>query len=144
MAIPVFKVKLTILKGSTFSQLVTWSTYPYPVKVVNGRVIKVSTGLPAPDIDKVFVDLTGCKARMQIRPDIDSSTVLEEFTTEDGGIILGGTAGTIRFAILDATETAAIDWDGGVYDLEIIFSDNVTVLRKIYGSVKVSPEVTRA
>lgn len=25
MAIPVFKVKLTILKGSTFSQLVTWS-----------------------------------------------------------------------------------------------------------------------
>jgi len=26
MAIPVFKVKLTILKGSTFSQLVTWST----------------------------------------------------------------------------------------------------------------------
>jgi hypothetical protein len=124
MAIPVFKVKLTILKGSTFSQLVTWST---------GETAETATP----------VDLTGCKARMQIRPDIESSTVLEEFTTEDGGIELGGTAGTIRFAILNATETAAIDWDGGVYDLEIIFSDGVTVLRKIKGAVVISPEVTR-
>lgn len=72
MAIPVFKVKLTILKGSTFSQLVTWST---------GATAETATP----------VDLTGCKARMQIRPDIESSTVLEEFTTEDGGIELGGT-----------------------------------------------------
>lgn len=81
---------------------------------------------------------------MQIRSDVDSETVLAEFTTEDGGIELGGTAGTIRFGILTATESAALTWDEGVYDLEIIFSDDVTVLRKIYGTVKVSPEVTRA
>lgn len=123
MATPVFKVKLTILKGSTSSQLVTWST---------GATAETATP----------VDLTGCRARMQIRPDIDSSTVLVEFTTENGGIVLGGATGTIEFGIMSATETAALTWDSGVYDLEIIFSDGVTVLRKIRGDVDISPEVT--
>ena len=117
----VFKVKLTILKGSTFSQLVTWKT-----------------GDPATP-----VDLTGCTARMQIRSDIDSPDVLAEFTTENGGIELGGTDGTIRYGIMTATETAAIDWEGGTYDLEIVFADDVTVQKKIKGAVVVVPEVTR-
>lgn len=121
MTIAVFKVNLTILKGSTFSRLVTWKT-----------------GSPA-----LPVDLTGCKARMQVRAEIDSPDVLAEFTTEDGGIILGNTAGTIEYAILTATESAAIDWESGVYDLEIVFADTVTVQRKIKGSVSISQEVTR-
>lgn len=124
MATPVFKVKLTILKGSTFSQTITWKA---------GATL--ATAVP--------VDLTSCRARMQIREELESSVVLREFTTENGGIVLGGATGTIEFGIMSATETAALTWDSGVYDLEIIFSDGVTVLRKIRGAVIVSPEVTR-
>ena len=110
---------ITIEQGATYSKLITWKT-----------------GTPA-----LPIDLTGCTARMQVRAKITSVTPLLELTTENGGIILGGTAGTITLFI-SAEDTAAFDWDGGAYDLEIEFTDG-TVVRRLYGSVSVSPEVTR-
>ena len=38
--------------------------------------------------------------------------------------------------------TAAIGWESGVYDLEIVFPDN-TVVRRMAGTVSVTREVTR-
>ena len=99
-------------------------------------VWKDSTGAP--------VDLSGYTARMQMRPSVSSDTVLLNLTTENGGITLGGTAGTIDLYV-GATATAAITWEGGVFDLEIIhpgaLPDDVT--RIAQGAVSVSPEVTR-
>lgn len=118
-----FKIKLEIPQGATFSKVVTWKT---------GATKATATP----------VDLTGCTARMQVRAKIDSTSALLDLTTENDGIILGGVAGTIDFCRLTAAASAAITWKSGVYDLEIIFPDG-TVLRKIYGSVSVSPEVTR-
>lgn len=114
-----FKVPLKIDQGSTFDKLVTW---------------KAGTN-PAP------VNLTGCTARAQIRADVDSATVLLSMTTENGRIQLGGAAGTIRI-LLSATETAALNFDSAVYDLEIVWPDG-RVERKMRGSVVVSREVTR-
>lgn len=114
-----FKVPFKILQGETCDQVTVWKT-----------------GTPAAP-----VDLTGCTARMQVREEIASPVVLLELTTANGGIVLGGTAGTVR-KFMSATETAAIQWTAGVYDLEIEFPD-ATVRRLMSGGVSVSKEVTR-
>ncbi len=114
------KLNLYIEQGATFSQLITWKA-----------------GTPS-----LPVDLTGCTARMQIRAKTTSDTVLLSLTTENSRIALGGAAGTITLTLTDE-ETAVLAWPKGVYDLEIAFG-NGTVRRLLYGSVVVSPEVTRA
>lgn len=118
------KVPLKIYQGATFFESWAWST--------------------APDESSAYtpVDLTGCTARMQVRAKIDATTPLLTLTTENGGISLGGTAGTIEL-LIDADDTAALTWTSGVYDLEIVYPGG-QVTRLAYGSVTVSPEVTRA
>lgn len=115
------KLKFTIYQGATFRKRLTW---------------KAPSGTP--------IDLTGCTARMQVRSEVESDVVLLNLTTENGGITLGGSAGTVDL-YLGAVATAAITWDGGVFDLEIIHPgaqpDDVT--RIAQGSISVSPEVTR-
>lgn len=115
-----FKVPLKIDQGATFRKSVTWKA-----------------GTPATP-----VDLTGCTARMHVRSDIKSPTVLLNLTTANGGISLGGIAGTIALYLTD-DQTTAIAWTSAVYDLEIEFASG-DVRRLMYGAVTVSPEVTRA
>lgn len=119
-----FKVPLKIFQGATFTKSLTWKA--------------------APDEDsaRVPVDLTGCTARMQVRTKVGASIPLLSLTTENGGISLGGTAGTIGL-LIDADDTAELSWTSGVYDLEIVHPGG-QVRRLMYGSVTVSPEVTRA
>lgn len=118
MTLPI-KRKLTILQGATFRKRWTWKPGGVPM------------------------DFTGCKARMQVRAEIDSTAVLLELTTENGGIVLGAEPGTIDLYI-PATQTAAISWEGGVFDLEIQYASGPDdVDRLIYGGISVSREVTR-
>lgn len=114
------KLKLTIYQGATFRKRLTW------------------TG-PAPT--RTPIDMTGCTARMQVRSEVESAVVLLSLTTENGGITLGGATGTIDLLSAD-DETAAITWDGGVWDLEIVHPGG-DVTRLAQGSISVSPEVTR-
>lgn len=86
------------------------------------------------------IDLAGFTARMQIRAKLESDTVLIDFTTENGKIVINNTDKTITL-VLTAAETAAITWLTGVYSLELINGTNVTTL--INGSVSVKKEVTR-
>jgi len=112
-----FKVKLVIDQGSTFRKRLTWKAGTVPV------------------------DLTGCTARMQIRSEVASPDVLASLTTENGGITLGGVAGTIDLYI-SSVATTLFTWEEGVYDIEFVMG-NGDVARKIVGTVKVSLEVTR-
>lgn len=116
------KLKLTIEQGATFKKVLTWK----------------AGAVPAP------VDLTGCTARMHIRGVITDTLPLITLTTENGGITLGGAAGTILL-LITATATSAITWTAAVYDLEIILpaAPEPEVRRLLYGPVVVSPEVTR-
>lgn len=116
------KVKFEIDQGATFDKTITWKTGTNKA-------------------NSVPVDLTGCKARSQFRETVESETVLLELTTENGRIVLGGPTGEIRI-LITATDTAALRWTAGVYDLEVEFP-NGTVIRRIAGTVAVSPEVTR-
>jgi len=109
---------IEIEQGATFSRLFRW---------------KDSAGDP--------VDLTGYTARMQIRRKYSSTTVEYSATTENGDIVLGDALGTIQLDI-SAANTALLTCSSGVYDLELIASDNV-VTRFVQGTVTVSREVTR-
>lgn len=87
------------------------------------------------------VDLTGMTARMQIRARVDSTTVLHELTTENGGIVLDNTAKTIKL-VIPATMTASLAFIQAVYNLEVIDAQNI-VTNFASGSVGVVKEVTR-
>ena len=86
-------------------------------------------------------NLTGFTARMQLRATADSATVLEELTTENGGITLGGSEGTISL-LLTAAETIALTAGRVVYDLELIAS-NGEVTQLTRGIISVTRNVTR-
>lgn len=89
-------------------------------------------------IYKPPVDLTGAKARMQIRAGLGGALLLE-LTTESDGLAITGPGTLIR--TLSAAQTAALTWTDGVYDLEVQFPDG-TVKRYLQGAVTVSREVT--
>lgn len=92
------------------------------------------------DPDGELFDLTDFTARMHMRTEIDSPDIMAELTTENGRIVLGGTAGTVEL-VLTADVTETFD-DEGVYDLELIDSDG-RVYRLLKGKIKVELEVTR-
>ena len=110
-------LNFTIEQGATFNLLLTW------------------------EIDTVLVNLTGYTARLQARVDVEDSEVILSLTTANGGITLGGSAGTIS---LDqtATQTTLLPSGTYVYDLELIAA-NSTVTRLVQGELLISPEVTR-
>lgn len=118
---PAAKLDLYVEQGATFRRTLTWTR-------------SVSGGDPVP------YDLTGATARMQIRPDL-VSTPFASLTTENGGISLGGTAGTIELYLSD-TQTDTMTTQHGIYDLEVKFPDG-DVRRVLEGSVNVSLNVTR-
>lgn len=107
----------TIEQGATFNLLLTWK------------------------INTVPVNLTGYTARLAARVDVEDTEVILSLTTANGGITLGGSAGTIS---LDqtATQTTLLPAGTYVYDLELIAS-NSTVTRLVQGELLISPEVTR-
>lgn len=110
---------ITIEQGATFERTLTWND---------------QNGSP--------INLTGYTARMHVRrTHYDNGTPLLTLTTENGGITLGGAAGTIALTV-SATATSAVTAASGVYDLELV-SAGGRVTRLLEGSVDFTPEVTR-
>lgn len=100
---------LSVYKGATFRKMLT---------------------LHIGDKNSPVRDLTGFTARMPILAEDD--TLLMNLTSENGGIVLGGTAGTIMLYMSDeATEAAT--WDLGEYRLFLTDSFGDTNLL-LYGN----------
>lgn len=87
------------------------------------------------------INLTNYTARLQVRERHESTSVLLELTTENGGITIDGPAGTLTLH-LAAAASAALTWERGVYDLEIVSPSGV-VTRLLEGAALTRPEVTR-
>jgi hypothetical protein len=83
-------------------------------------------------------DLSAHAARMQVRPDVESTTKLLDLTSSAGDITLNS-SGVIEVTV-SAANTAALS-QGGVYDVEIELSS--VVERIIEGDFNLSKEVTR-
>ena len=108
------KHNFTIWQGATFSEILT---------------LYSTTDTIAPR------NLTGYTAEMVIR-DKPQGTGLLTLNTSNSRIVLGGTAGTITLTI-SATDTAAITWKAGVYDLTITSSTGNTDAL-LYGGIKIN------
>lgn len=102
------------------------------------------------DSTGALVNLTGYTARMQVRESYSSEIVVLELTTENGGITLGGAAGTIAMLATAAQMAALVIPDSGagtppskrfVYDFELV--NGAVVKRKLQGAFIVTREVTR-
>lgn len=87
------------------------------------------------------INLTGCQAKLQVRESITSGNVLLELSTTNGGIIITPLLGKIELYLASAASTS-LDGTGGVYDLEVYFS-NGDVTRLIEGKISFKDEVTR-
>lgn len=87
------------------------------------------------------INLTGYTARMQVRHKITDAAPLLTFTTANGAITLGGSAGTIE-VVGSATSTDVLTVKSGVYDLEMV-APTGEVTRLIEGSATITPQVTR-
>jgi hypothetical protein len=118
MTIQPGKYNLTIVQGATLEEAITWQD---------------AQGNP--------IDLTGYTARAQARQNYEDATPFMNLTTENGGIILGGANGQIKLS-LNASATAAITAETGMWDLELVTASGA-VYRLLQGSVTISKEVTR-
>lgn len=108
-----------IEKGATYSHVVYW-------RAADGTTP---------------IDITNCTARMQIRPTVESSTLLGELSTFNGRLIITGSTGKIELAIA-ATDTEGLTaFKNAVYDLEVYFP--AKTMRLIEGKVTIKEEVTR-
>ena len=118
MASPAGIYNIIADQGATFTRQLTWND---------------SAGSP--------VNLTGYTARMDVRSSIDAAGAAAlSLTTENGRIVLGGSAGTINLSA-EATATGAMVAGGYVYDLEVVSGSTIT--RIIQGSFTLRGEVTR-
>lgn len=85
-------------------------------------------------------NLTGVTARMQIREKLTSDTVIDELTTENGGIIIDTALKTIT-VLVSATDTSLYTFASAVYSMELI--DGTEVIPFIYGGITLDKEITR-
>lgn len=113
------KLNLTIKQGATFRKRLVWR-----------------------GSNKKPINLTGYTAKMQARSAYGDPQVLFELSTENGGISLGGTAGTVELYVSDET-TATFSFDRAVYDL-FLYASNGDALPLIEGIVRVIPRATKA
>lgn len=115
------QLDLNLDKGATFRQVITW---------------KAGT-----QGNETLVDLTGASARMQFRPSVTSDVLLFESTDANGGVILGGTAGTIELFI-SSTDTSNFTFDSCMYGLEVTLA-NGDVRHVIRGKITLYAELVR-
>lgn len=85
-------------------------------------------------------DLTDYTARMQIKDRVGGEVLLE-LTTEDGTILIDEEEHTITL-LLDAEVTAAIEWEDGVTDLELVSPADEVDKLLVLEPVRVEQEVT--
>jgi len=109
---------ITCDQGATLQRSITWS-----------------------DSAKTPYNLTGYTARMQVRANVSSSTVILELTTGNGRITLGSSDWNVNLLVA-ANVTANLTAGLYVYDLEVVSGAGV-VTRLIEGNFKVKAEVTR-
>lgn len=111
------RFNFTCPQGTTFDTTLTWK------------------------IDNTPVNVSGYAARLQVRETHTSEDYIVNLTDLNGGISLGGSAGTINL-LISATDTSNFIIGDHVYDLELISGSNA-VTRLLEGRFNVTPEVTR-
>lgn len=92
------------------------------------------------DAGGTAVNLTGYEAKMQVRRDVDSVVLIELTSDVDGGITLGGAAGTIERVMTDE-QTAELPACSALYDL-LLIPPNGEDTYLIAGAFLIEPRIT--
>ena len=88
-------------------------------------------------VSQLAVDITGCTVRGQVRVNVEDTTPAASFVAA----VTDGAAGEFQIS-LSNTVTAALDFETGYYDVEIVYPSGV-VDRLLQGKAVLSKEVTR-
>ena len=86
------------------------------------------------------IDLTGASARCQLRENYDSREVLLELTSSNGGLVMGGTSGTITI-VVTPDQASGMTVKAGVYDIILTMAGRP--LPYIQGKFTVNRTTTR-
>lgn len=86
------------------------------------------------------VNLIGYEAKMQVRRDVDSVVLIELTSDVDGGITLGGVAGTIVRVMTDE-QTAELPACAALYDL-LLIPPNGEDTYLLAGAFLIEPRIT--
>lgn len=92
-----------------------------------------STNLP--------IDLTGYSAKMQVRSRPYDGTILLDYTSGNGKLVLGGALGTIKI-LFSAADTNTGTWFNGTYDLYIVKIADGSTTRVASGFVTILKQIT--
>lgn len=114
-------------------------TAKYDFKLNQGTDLRVPFSLS--DESGEVVNLLGFTAQMQLRVSCATGKLVDEFTVENGGIILTADEGKIE-VVFKHENTSSYPATCLVYDIELISSSN-EITRIVEGKINVSPEVTR-
>jgi len=112
----------------------------YNIKIEQGTTWSLTLTFYSDAAKTTPIDVSTYAFKLQMRTTI-SSAVLVELTSPSGGIDMTNAATGIIVLNLTATETAALNFDDAVYDLES--TNGATVVREVEGVVTLSREVTR-
>lgn len=110
----------------------------YDIKILQGSDKKI-TVVVKDDSDTV-INLTGYDARMQVRSNIQSDTVLDELTNGNSRIDITGVEGKLELKF-PSDISKNYNFVSAVYDLEI--DGGGQVKRILEGKFLISKEVTR-
>ena len=88
-------------------------------------------------VSQLPVDITGCTVRGQVRATIEDASPVASFVAT----VTDAAGGEFQIT-LSNTVTAALDFDTGVYDVELVYPSGV-VDRLLQGKAVLSREVTR-
>jgi len=102
-------------------------------KIWKGATFRQRIVLYQPNSTTLPENLSGYTGEMIIRDKPEGTPVLT-LNTLNGGVTLGGSAGTIDLFI-DATDTAAITWKSAVYDLTITGGGDDDTTALLYGGI---------
>jgi len=94
---------------------------------------------PVYDDDNNSVAVSGYTAKAQVRRSVSDSTVLHEWSTASGTILLQG---NLVILVTPPATSLAWTWTKGVYDI-LITAPDTTVSRVAEGVIEVSRSVTR-
>lgn len=86
------------------------------------------------------ISLIGFTGRMQIRPSQDSSTIIKELTSANGGILIDTSLNTITVEML-ASDTQSFTFNSAVYSLELVRGSEVVPF--VTGNLTLVKEITR-
>jgi hypothetical protein len=142
-----WRVKFTNIAGMTelnnsdiYHQVTETTTDTITINSINSVGYKAYTSGGIIEYNKP-IDLTGFTARMQIRPKLDSATIIESLTTENNLITLDNVKKTVTI-LIPATTTQNYTFSTAVYSLELVSSGGyVTPLAS--GTITLVKEVTR-